>query len=77
MQNRPAELIAKFIDAKLRAGNKGTSEEELESTLDRVLILFRFIQVRNYIIQNLMIPALLLVFSTVTETADYTLACVY
>ena len=47
MQNRPAELIAKFIDAKLRAGNKGTSEEELESTLDRVLILFRFIQVRT------------------------------
>eukprot|EP00250_Pteridium_aquilinum_P020546 c24859_g10_i1 orf=422-2893(-) len=43
-QNRPAELIAKFIDGKLRAGNKGTSEEELENTLDRVLILFRFIQ---------------------------------
>lgn len=43
-QNRPAELIAKFIDTLLRAGNKGTSEEELESTLDRVLVLFRFIQ---------------------------------
>lgn len=44
-QNRPAELIAKFIDNKLRAGNKGTSDEELESTLDKVLVLFRFIQV--------------------------------
>ncbi|KAK4743694.1 hypothetical protein SAY87_010006 [Trapa incisa] len=43
-QNRPAELIAKFLDEKLRAGNKGTSEEELENTLDRVLVLFRFIQ---------------------------------
>ncbi|CAK9867204.1 unnamed protein product [Sphagnum jensenii] len=43
-QNRPAELIAKFIDSKLRAGNKGTSEEELEGTLDKVLVLFRFIQ---------------------------------
>ncbi|CAI7830140.1 unnamed protein product, partial [Closterium sp. NIES-54] len=43
-QNRPAELIAKFIDGKLRAGNKGLSDEELESTLDRVLVLFRFIQ---------------------------------
>ncbi|OAY78060.1 Cullin-4 [Ananas comosus] len=43
-QNRPAELIAKFVDEKLRAGNKGTSEEELEGTLDRVLVLFRFIQ---------------------------------
>lgn len=44
-QNRPAELIAKFLDEKLRAGNKGTSEEELEATLDKVLVLFRFIQV--------------------------------
>lgn len=44
-QNRPAELIAKFVDEKLRAGNKGTSEEELEGTLDKVLVLFRFIQV--------------------------------
>ncbi|KAK4775432.1 hypothetical protein SAY87_023393 [Trapa incisa] len=43
-QNRPAELIAKFLDEKLRAGNKGTSEEELENTLDKVLVLFRFIQ---------------------------------
>nr|KYP46841.1 Cullin-4B [Cajanus cajan] len=44
-QNRPAELIAKFLDEKLRAGNKGTSEEELEGTLDKVLVLFRFIQI--------------------------------
>ncbi|GAB4829360.1 hypothetical protein Ancab_019031 [Ancistrocladus abbreviatus] len=43
-QNRPAELIAKFLDEKLRAGNKGTSEEELEGILDKVLVLFRFIQ---------------------------------
>ncbi|CAM8996218.1 unnamed protein product [Rhodiola kirilowii] len=43
-QNRPAELIAKFLDEKLRAGNKGISEEELEGILDRVLVLFRFIQ---------------------------------
>ncbi|KAE8708845.1 Cullin-4 [Hibiscus syriacus] len=43
-QNRPAELIAKFLDEKLRAGNKGISEEELEGTLDKALVLFRFIQ---------------------------------
>ncbi|GAB4840631.1 hypothetical protein Ancab_021398 [Ancistrocladus abbreviatus] len=43
-QNRPAELIAKFLDEKLRAGNKGTSEEEMEGILDKVLVLFRFIQ---------------------------------
>ena len=29
-QNRAAELVAHFIDSKLRAGNKGTSDEELE-----------------------------------------------
>jgi cullin-4 len=33
------------LDEKLRAGNKGTSEEELEGTLEKVLVLFRFIQV--------------------------------
>ena len=50
-QNRPAELIAKFLDEKLRAGNKGTSEEELEGILDKVLVLFRFIQVSHYLVQ--------------------------
>ncbi|KAG2445601.1 hypothetical protein HXX76_000212 [Chlamydomonas incerta] len=57
--NKPAELIAKFIDARLRAGGRGAagaagaagggagtggSEEELEAALDRALILFRYIQ---------------------------------
>lgn len=42
-ENKPAELIAKFVDGILRTGNKGFSEEELETTLDKALILFRFI----------------------------------
>jgi len=42
-QSRPAELIARFIDSKLRTGNKGTSEEELEDVLDKTMTLFRFI----------------------------------
>ena len=41
--NKPAELIAKFVDAELRG--KITSQEELESTLDQALLLFRFISV--------------------------------
>ncbi len=41
--NKPAELIAKFIDNKLRAGNKESSEEELDKILDRIMVLFRFI----------------------------------
>ncbi|ELT94808.1 hypothetical protein CAPTEDRAFT_227595 [Capitella teleta] len=42
-QNKPAELIAKYVDSKLRAGNKEATEEELERLLDKVMVLFRFI----------------------------------
>jgi len=44
-QNKPAELIAKYVDQKLRVGGtKGMNEEELEMILDRVITLFRYIQ---------------------------------
>lgn len=43
--NKPAELVAKFIDAKLR-GSKGVGEGELEAALDKALVLFGYIQVR-------------------------------
>ena len=42
-QNRAAELVAHFIDGKLKSGNKGTSEEELEDVLDKTMTLFRYI----------------------------------
>lgn len=42
---RPAELIAKYVDVELRAGGKGGTEEELETTLDKALMLFRYISV--------------------------------
>ena len=43
-ENKPAELVAKFLDSKLRTGGmKGMSEEEVEQLLTRVLIIFRFI----------------------------------
>lgn len=42
--NKPAELVAKWIDAKLR-GSKGLSETDLEGDLDRALVLFGYIQV--------------------------------
>lgn len=41
--NKPAELIAKYVDMKLRAGNKEATEEELENILDKIMVLFRFI----------------------------------
>eukprot|EP01113_Clastostelium_recurvatum_P018521 TRINITY_DN2182_c0_g1_i3.p1 TRINITY_DN2182_c0_g1~~TRINITY_DN2182_c0_g1_i3.p1 ORF type:complete len:747 (-),score=180.70 TRINITY_DN2182_c0_g1_i3:32-2041(-) len=44
-QNRPAELVAKYIDARLKSGgSKGMSEEETESLFDRLMVLFRYIQ---------------------------------
>jgi cullin-4 len=42
-QNKPAEVIAKYVDSKLRAGNKESTEEELEKILDKIMVLFRFI----------------------------------
>ncbi|XP_072440829.1 cullin-4A-like [Chiloscyllium punctatum] len=41
--NKPAELIAKYVDSKLRAGNKEATDEELERMLDKIMIIFRFI----------------------------------
>lgn len=37
-------ILAKFMDMKLRTGNKECSEEELDAVMDRVIVLFRFIQ---------------------------------
>ncbi|KAI8820589.1 ubiquitin-protein ligase, cullin 4 [Fimicolochytrium jonesii] len=42
-QNRPAELVAKWIDAKLKT-SKGVTDEDLEAQLDKSLLLFRYIQ---------------------------------
>eukprot|EP00035_Acanthoeca_spectabilis_P033208 m.22368 g.22368 ORF g.22368 m.22368 type:complete len:737 (-) comp5805_c0_seq2:342-2552(-) len=41
--NRPAEMMAKFFDSKLRTGYKECSEDELEDMFDRVMVLFRFL----------------------------------
>uniref|UniRef100_A0A1A9Z5I4 Cullin-4A n=1 Tax=Glossina pallidipes TaxID=7398 RepID=A0A1A9Z5I4_GLOPL len=36
-------FLAKYVDMKLRAGNKEATEEELEQILDKIMVLFRFI----------------------------------
>ncbi|KAJ8946959.1 hypothetical protein NQ314_008760 [Rhamnusium bicolor] len=41
-QNKPAQLLAKYIDVKLRC--KDISDEELEVILNKVMVLFRYIQ---------------------------------
>eukprot|EP00762_Andalucia_godoyi_P008671 ANDGO_00474.mRNA.1 Cullin-4 len=40
-RNKPAELMAKFLDSKLKSANKEQTEAELEQLCDRVLVLFR------------------------------------
>ncbi|KHN74086.1 Cullin-4B [Toxocara canis] len=42
--NKPAELVAKYLDSKLRSGNKESTDEELENLMDEVIVIFRFIQ---------------------------------
>ncbi|XP_015687376.2 cullin-4B [Protobothrops mucrosquamatus] len=46
--NKPAELIAKYVDSKLRAGNKEATDEELEKMLDKIMIIFRFIYGKSW-----------------------------
>ncbi|KAI5475121.1 cullin 4 [Pseudohyphozyma bogoriensis] len=43
-ENKPAEMMAKFLDAKLRSGNRSMDDEGLENVLKDVLFLFRFTQ---------------------------------
>jgi cullin-4 len=44
-RDKPAEYIAKYLDNLLRKGDKGLSsgESSVESEMDRVLVLFRFV----------------------------------
>ncbi|KAL6767991.1 CUL3 [Auxenochlorella protothecoides x Auxenochlorella symbiontica] len=44
---RSPEYISLYMDDKLRRGLKGTSEEELESALDKAILLFRFLQEKD------------------------------
>ncbi|KAK9471904.1 Cullin family-domain-containing protein [Dipodascopsis tothii] len=43
-QSVPAEMIAKHIDGMLRVANKEMDDTQLERAMDKVLVLFRFIQ---------------------------------
>ncbi|VDN25866.1 unnamed protein product [Gongylonema pulchrum] len=37
-------IYPKFVDSKLRSGNKESTEEELETLMDDVIMIFRFVQ---------------------------------
>jgi len=44
---RSPEFISLFVDDKLRKGVKGVSEEDVESVLDKVMMLFRYLQEKD------------------------------
>ncbi|KAL5759545.1 hypothetical protein ACOSQ2_018383 [Xanthoceras sorbifolium] len=44
---RSPEFISLFVDDKLRKGLKGVSEEDIESILDKVMMLFRYLQEKD------------------------------
>lgn len=43
-RNKPAELVAKFLDRKLRSRKKDMTDEELDHLMDKLMVIFRFIQ---------------------------------
>lgn len=46
--DKPAELIARYLDSILRRGSKaGAQESSLEEVLDAALALFRYVQVKG------------------------------
>ncbi|KAK0556373.1 hypothetical protein OC846_001196 [Tilletia horrida] len=40
---KPAEMIAKYLDVKLKSGNKTMTDAQLEHALNEALVLFRFV----------------------------------
>eukprot|EP00298_Acanthocystis_sp_HF-20_P015237 c21068_g1_i3.p1 GENE.c21068_g1_i3~~c21068_g1_i3.p1 ORF type:complete len:620 (+),score=166.68 c21068_g1_i3:532-2391(+) len=46
-RSETSELLAKYVDSKLRTGEKGLSEIEFEQTLDRVMLLFRHLHSKD------------------------------
>lgn len=47
LNNKSPEFISLFIDEQLKKGLKGVSEEEVETILNKVMMLFRFIQEKD------------------------------
>ena len=47
LNQRSPEFISLFVDEQLRKGMKGTSEEEVEAVLDKVVMLFRYLQEKD------------------------------
>lgn len=47
LNQRSPEYISLFVDDSMRKGMRGTSEDEVEKTLDKVVMLFRYLQEKD------------------------------
>ena len=47
LNNRSAEYLSLYVDDQLRRSLKGAEEEEVEATLDRAIVLFRFLREKD------------------------------
>ncbi|KAJ4746042.1 Cullin family protein [Rhynchospora pubera] len=47
INNRSPEFISLFVDDALRKGVKGASDDDVDQVLDRVLVLFRYLQEKD------------------------------
>jgi len=47
LNNRSPEFISLYVDDKLRKGLKGATEEDVEVILDKVMMLFRYLQEKD------------------------------
>jgi len=47
LSQRSPEYISLFMDDKLRKGLKGMSEDDIEGVLDKVMMLFRYLQEKD------------------------------
>lgn len=45
--NRPAELLAKYFDSKIRSTAKRNNDEDLETTVDKLLPVFRYLREKD------------------------------
>jgi cullin 4 len=46
-ENKPAELLARFIDGMLRSGHKGSTHDELEALMVQLIELLRFVSAKD------------------------------
>ncbi|NXU25770.1 CUL3 protein, partial [Thalassarche chlororhynchos] len=47
LNSRSPEYLSLFIDDKLKKGVKGLTEQEVETILDKAMVLFRFMQEKD------------------------------